>query len=232
MVWDSPGVVWASGPLSCDTSPSSRLMDSRGDRAAEEDRASGGSGGARGSPSQRRPFCRWSVPGRTLEPRGRAWPPAPPPHAASRARAFAGARALRGLWCVPPRPVSSPPGRGQPPWWVRVVRTGARPACPHRPGTGSVGLTETGPALLGAGSRSGAHGAGLTAVPQSPLQGNRFPFGFAGHYSYSENRVERDGLILTSRGPGTSFEFALAIVEALNGKDVADQVKAPLVLKD
>ncbi|KAF3820361.1 hypothetical protein GH733_015870 [Mirounga leonina] len=55
---------------------------------------------------------------------------------------------------------------------------------------------------------------------------------FEGHYSYSENRVERDGLILTSRGPGTSFEFALAIVEALNGKDVADQVKAPLVLKD
>lgn len=72
----------------------------------------------------------------------------------------------------------------------------------------------------------------LTAVPQSPLPCNRFSFDFAGHYSYSENRVERDGLILTSRGPGTSFEFALAIVEALNGKDVADQVKAPLVLKD
>ena len=44
--------------------------------------------------------------------------------------------------------------------------------------------------------------------------------------------MERDGLILTSRGPGTSFEFALAIVEALAGKEVADQVKAPLVLKD
>lgn len=53
-----------------------------------------------------------------------------------------------------------------------------------------------------------------------------------GHYSYSESRVEKDGLILTSRGPGTSFEFALAIVEALSGKDVADQVRAPLVLKD
>ncbi|KAL4667078.1 hypothetical protein H8959_005767 [Pygathrix nigripes] len=52
------------------------------------------------------------------------------------------------------------------------------------------------------------------------------------HYTYSENRVEKDGLILTSRGPGTSFEFALAIVEALNGKEVAAQVKAPLVLKD
>nr|XP_048271588.1 Parkinson disease protein 7 isoform X1 [Myodes glareolus] len=52
------------------------------------------------------------------------------------------------------------------------------------------------------------------------------------HYNYSESRVERDGLILTSRGPGTSFEFALAIVEALSGKEVADQVKAPLILKD
>ncbi|KAI2514900.1 Parkinsonism associated deglycase, partial [Homo sapiens] len=59
-----------------------------------------------------------------------------------------------------------------------------------------------------------------------------FCFYFAGHYTYSENRVEKDGLILTSRGPGTSFEFALAIVEALNGKEVAAQVKAPLVLKD
>lgn len=53
-----------------------------------------------------------------------------------------------------------------------------------------------------------------------------------GRYTYSENRVERDGQILTSRGPGTSFEFALAIVEALSGKDVADQVKMPLILKD
>lgn len=44
--------------------------------------------------------------------------------------------------------------------------------------------------------------------------------------------MEKDGLILTSRGPGTSFEFALKIVEVLVGKEVADQVKAPLVLKD
>ena len=44
--------------------------------------------------------------------------------------------------------------------------------------------------------------------------------------------MEKDGLILTSRGPGTSFEFALAIVEALVGKHMANQVKAPLVLKD
>ncbi|XP_077314492.1 Parkinson disease protein 7 isoform X2 [Lithobates pipiens] len=54
----------------------------------------------------------------------------------------------------------------------------------------------------------------------------------ADHYKYSENRVEKDGHILTSRGPGTSFEFGLAIVEYLVGKETADQVKAPLVLKD
>uniref|UniRef100_A0A2I2Y3I8 protein deglycase n=1 Tax=Gorilla gorilla gorilla TaxID=9595 RepID=A0A2I2Y3I8_GORGO len=45
------------------------------------------------------------------------------------------------------------------------------------------------------------------------------------HYTYSENRVEKDG-------PRTSFEFVLTIVEALSSKEMAAQVKAPLVLKD
>ncbi|XP_030041951.1 Parkinson disease protein 7 [Microcaecilia unicolor] len=52
------------------------------------------------------------------------------------------------------------------------------------------------------------------------------------HYKYSENLVEKDGNLITSRGPGTSFLFGLTIVETLLGKEVADQVKAPLVLKD
>uniref|UniRef100_A0A2I3GSH8 protein deglycase n=1 Tax=Nomascus leucogenys TaxID=61853 RepID=A0A2I3GSH8_NOMLE len=45
------------------------------------------------------------------------------------------------------------------------------------------------------------------------------------HYTYSENHVEKDG-------PRTSFEFVLTIVEALSSKEMAAQVKAPLVLKD
>uniref|UniRef100_A0A2K6TML5 Parkinson disease protein 7 homolog n=1 Tax=Saimiri boliviensis boliviensis TaxID=39432 RepID=A0A2K6TML5_SAIBB len=53
-----------------------------------------------------------------------------------------------------------------------------------------------------------------------------------GHDTYCENCVEKDGLILISWGPGTSFEFVLAVVEALSGKEVAAQMKAPLVLKD
>ncbi|XP_066874315.1 Parkinson disease protein 7 isoform X2 [Kogia breviceps] len=76
-----------------------------------------------------------------------------------------------------------------------------------------------------------AHEIGFgSKVTTHPLAKDKMMDG--SHYSYSENRVERDGQILTSRGPGTSFEFALAIVEALAGKEVAEQVKAPLVLKD
>lgn len=71
-----------------------------------------------------------------------------------------------------------------------------------------------------------------SCVQGSPAGRNPFLFFRPDHYSYSENRVEKDGLILTSRGPGTSFEFALAIVEALSGREVAEQVKAPLVLRD
>lgn len=55
---------------------------------------------------------------------------------------------------------------------------------------------------------------------------------FLDHYKYSEARVQKDGHYITSRGPGTSFEFALTIVEELMGAEVAAQVKAPLIMKD
>lgn len=55
---------------------------------------------------------------------------------------------------------------------------------------------------------------------------------FLDHYKYSEARVQKDGHYITSRGPGTSFEFALTIVEELMGAEVAAQVKAPLMMKD
>ena len=50
-------------------------------------------------------------------------------------------------------------------------------------------------------------------------------------YSYSEARVVRDGTIITSRGPGTCFEFALCIVEALCGSEVANEVAGPMLVK-
>jgi protein DJ-1 len=50
-------------------------------------------------------------------------------------------------------------------------------------------------------------------------------------YKYSEDRVVIDGKIVTSRGPGTTFEFALALVELLAGKDKREAIIAPMLVK-
>lgn len=44
-----------------------------------------------------------------------------------------------------------------------------------------------------------------------------------------ESRVQVDGKVVTSRGPGTTMEFSVALVEQLYGKDKADEVSGPLV---
>ena len=47
--------------------------------------------------------------------------------------------------------------------------------------------------------------------------------------SYREDSiVSADGL-LTSRGPGTAFDFAFALVERLRGPDVVESVRAPMM---
>lgn len=49
--------------------------------------------------------------------------------------------------------------------------------------------------------------------------------------SEAENRVVVDGKLITSRGPGTSLEFSLAIVEKLLGREKALEIaKAMLVV--
>ena len=40
-----------------------------------------------------------------------------------------------------------------------------------------------------------------------------------------------NGNIITSRGPGTSFEFALKLVEVLEGKEKAVEIAGPMILK-
>ncbi|XP_038976705.1 protein DJ-1 homolog B-like [Phoenix dactylifera] len=46
-----------------------------------------------------------------------------------------------------------------------------------------------------------------------------------------ESRVQVDGRVVTSRGPGTSMEFSLALVEQLYGKEKADKVAGPMVMR-
>lgn len=45
----------------------------------------------------------------------------------------------------------------------------------------------------------------------------------------SENAVEIDGNIVTSRGPGTAMDFTLTLIELLEGKKKRDEVNQQLV---
>ena len=46
----------------------------------------------------------------------------------------------------------------------------------------------------------------------------------------SNDRVVTDGSIITSQGPGTSMEWALAIARHLMGNEIADKVAAGLIM--
>ena len=45
---------------------------------------------------------------------------------------------------------------------------------------------------------------------------------------YTGARVEQDGAIITSKGPGTAMEFALRLVEALGLVDTADRLRGAM----
>lgn len=49
--------------------------------------------------------------------------------------------------------------------------------------------------------------------------------------AYVEDRVVVDGKVITSRGAGTAEEFALALVEYLEGKDAAEKVRKSVVAR-
>lgn len=49
-------------------------------------------------------------------------------------------------------------------------------------------------------------------------------------YDYKEERVVVSDNLITSRGPGTSFLFALTLVEHIVGKEKRDEIEPPMVL--
>ncbi|XP_046849201.1 Parkinson disease protein 7 homolog [Xenia sp. Carnegie-2017] len=73
-----------------------------------------------------------------------------------------------------------------------------------------------------------AHGIGVgKALTSYPSVKDKFK-----DYKYSEDRVCIDGKLITSRAPGTAFEFAIEIVRAVRGDDgVADGLAAPMLLQ-
>ncbi|XP_060188128.1 protein DJ-1 homolog B-like [Lycium barbarum] len=46
-----------------------------------------------------------------------------------------------------------------------------------------------------------------------------------------ESRVQKDAKVVTSRGPGTAIEYAVALVEELYGSEKANEVSGPLVMR-
>lgn len=47
--------------------------------------------------------------------------------------------------------------------------------------------------------------------------------------NYQESPVVQDGTLITSRGPGTALDFALALLETLAGKTKRDEVETSLI---
>jgi 4-methyl-5(b-hydroxyethyl)-thiazole monophosphate biosynthesis len=52
-----------------------------------------------------------------------------------------------------------------------------------------------------------------------------------GGVNYTDDRVVIDGGIITSRGPGTAMEFAMALVEVLAGKEKVAEVNRGVLAK-
>ncbi len=52
-----------------------------------------------------------------------------------------------------------------------------------------------------------------------------------GEFVWKGERVVSDGNLVTSQGPGTSFEFALEIVRSLLGAQMAESLVGPMILK-
>lgn len=65
--------------------------------------------------------------------------------------------------------------------------------------------------------------AGITSHPSVKDQLDK-------DYTYSDDRVVVADNLITSRGPGSAFEFALKLVEVLVGKDKRDEIEGPLIL--
>lgn len=49
-------------------------------------------------------------------------------------------------------------------------------------------------------------------------------------FTWSDERVVDSGQLVTSQGPGTTFEFALTLIAKLVGPEVAERVRGPLLL--
>ena len=103
------------------------------------------------------------------------------------------------------------------------------------PGTTNLDHSRVVDVALRSAAKNGAYLAAICAAPmvlgkRGYLQGKRaicFP-GFEEHLTgatVADERVVRDGKVITAAGMGVALEFGLALVAALKGQDVADALR-------
>ena len=109
------------------------------------------------------------------------------------------------------------------------------------PGAERLRDSETLIGLLDKQSAAGKPFAAICATPAVALEHHGFLKGkkatahpaFADKLSDNsevQTRVVADGVLTTSRGPGTAFEFALALVKQLYGEEKMVEVAGPMVM--
>lgn len=77
---------------------------------------------------------------------------------------------------------------------------------------------------------AGSLAALTSGLPKQPLTSHpSVKKQLEGAFEYSEEPVVVSGNLVTSRGPGTAFPFALTLVERLCGADKRTEVYGPMV---
>lgn len=139
-------------------------------------------------------------------------------------------KASRGVTLVPDITLDQALGRD----WDMVVLPGGLPGADH---------LERDPRvrdLLRRTAQQGRYTAAICAAPKvlasaGLLDGKRAT-GYPGAIEtlglpglrYSEEPVVQDGMVVTSRGPGTAMDFALHLIEVLAGRAKRDEVEGKL----
>ncbi|MEL7656843.1 MAG: DJ-1 family glyoxalase III [Bacillota bacterium] len=108
------------------------------------------------------------------------------------------------------------------------------------PGTANLGNHQGLAKQLAAFSKEGKWLAAICAAPSvlgklSLLKGKRatsYP-GYKDQMTgadYTEERVVRDGKVITSRGPGTAIEFSLKLVELLKDEQTSETLRKSMIV--
>nr|CDJ90290.1 ThiJ PfpI domain containing protein [Haemonchus contortus] len=111
-----------------------------------------------------------------------------------------------------------------------------------QPGSNTLAASPVVGQILKAHHKAGKYVAAICAAPIS-LKSHGIPAALVtshpsvrsqleeGGFKYSEDRVVVSDLVVTSRGPGTAFEFGLKLVELLVGAEKSKSLISPMLLK-